>query len=144
MLNLFELTALLLTLCAAFGFINRALLRLPNSVGLLLLGMVASMLLLAVQLLFPDMELYAQIGSTLRQIDFAQVVFNGILAFLLFAGALHVDFAALRKRMLAVSYLAILATIISTGLTGGLFWLAAQALNVQMPLSWAFVFGALI
>ncbi|MGN6159157.1 MAG: cation:proton antiporter [Devosia sp.] len=144
MLNLFELTAALLTLCAVFGFINRALLHLPNSVGLLLLGMVASMLLLFVQLVFPAMELYVQIGSTLRQIDFAQVVFNGILAFLLFAGALHVDFAAFRRRILAVSYLAILATIISTGLTGCLFWLAAQVLSVNMPLSWALVFGALI
>jgi CPA1 family monovalent cation:H+ antiporter len=66
MLSIFELTSLLLVLCALFGFINRALLHLPNSVGLLLMGMVASMLLVAVQLLFPGMRLYNEIGAAGR------------------------------------------------------------------------------
>ena len=90
------------------------------------------------------MQLYADIEATLRQVDFGQVVFNGMLAFLLFAGALHVDFAELRRRALAIGYLAVVGTILSTGLTGGLFWLACQALGVPIQLPWALVFGALI
>jgi CPA1 family monovalent cation:H+ antiporter len=144
MLSIFELTSVLLLLCALFGFINRAFLHLPNSVGLLLLGLVASILLVSIELLFPEIQLYSDIETALRQIDFGQVVFNGVLAFLLFAGALHVDFEALRSRALAVSYLAIVATIISTAVCGGLFYLACQALAVAVPMPWALVFGALI
>ncbi|MGN6470594.1 MAG: cation:proton antiporter, partial [Rhizobiaceae bacterium] len=144
MLSIFELTSILLVLCAFFGFVNRAFLDLPSSVGLLLLGMIASMLLVAVELLFPEAQLYTDIGTALRQINFSQVVFNGMLAFLLFAGALQVDFAALRRRKLAVAYLAIVATVISTALTGALFWLACRTMGIPIPLSWALVFGALI
>jgi CPA1 family monovalent cation:H+ antiporter len=144
MLSIFELTSVLLLLCALFGFVNRAFLHLPNSVGLLLLGLIASILLVSVELLFPDVQLYSDIEAALRQIDFGQVVFDGVLALLLFAGALHVDFNVLRKRALAVSYLAIVATIISTGVAGSLFYLACQAFGVGVPLPWALVFGALI
>jgi len=144
MLSIFELTSVLLLLCALFGFINRAFLHLPNSVGLLLLGLVASILLVSIELLFPEIQLYSDIETALRQIDFGQVVFNGVLAFLLFAGALHVDFEALRSRALAVSYLAVVATIISTAVCGSLFYLACQALAIAVPLPWALVFGALI
>ena len=144
MLSIFELTSILLVLCAFFSFVNRAVLHVPSSVGLLLLGMIASMLLVTVELLFPQAQLYTDIGTALRQINFSQVVFNGMLAFLLFAGALQVDFAALRRRKLAVAYLAIVATVISTALTGALFWLACRTMGIPIPLSWALVFGALI
>lgn len=144
MLSIFELASVLLALCALFGFLNRAFLHLPNSVGLLLLGMIASILLVAVEALFPDLKLYNDIESALRQIDFSQVVFNGMLAFLLFAGALNVNFAALRRRVLAVAYLAVVATVISTVLTGCLFWFVCQALHTPLSLPWALVFGALI
>jgi CPA1 family monovalent cation:H+ antiporter len=144
MLSDFELASVLLLLCAVFGFANRALLHLPNSVGLLLLGLIASILLVSVELLFPEIQLYSDIETALRQIDFGQVVFNGVLAFLLFAGALHVDFKALRSRALAVSYLAVVATIVSTAACGGLFYLACIAFAVPVSLTWALVFGALI
>jgi CPA1 family monovalent cation:H+ antiporter len=144
MLSMFELTSVLLLLCALFGFLNRAFLHLPNSVGLLLLGLIASILLVSIELLFPDVQLYSDIEAALRQIDFGKVVFDGVLAFLLFAGALHVDFNVLRKRALAISYLAIVATIVSTAVTGSLFYLACQMFGVAVPLPWALVFGALI
>jgi CPA1 family monovalent cation:H+ antiporter len=53
MLSTFELASALLVLCALFGFLNRSLLHLPNSVGLLLLGLVASLLLVSIELVFP-------------------------------------------------------------------------------------------
>jgi CPA1 family monovalent cation:H+ antiporter len=144
MLTLFELASALLVLCAALGFLNRSLLHLPNSVGLLLLGMLASLLLVAVELVFPDIPLYADIERALRQVDFTQLLFNGLLAFLLFAGALHVDFNVLRRRWRAVTYLSLVGTLASTVVTGLLFWLTCSWLGVPLSLPWAMVFGALI
>jgi CPA1 family monovalent cation:H+ antiporter len=117
---------------------------LPNSVGLLLLGLVASIVLVGVDFLFPAERLYDQIGESLRQIDFTQIVFNGMLAFLLFAGALNVNVDALRRRAGAVAYLAIAGTLISTAVIGVLFYVATSWLGLAVPLPWALVFGALI
>ncbi len=144
MLSIFELASALLVLCALFGFLNRSLLHLPNSVGLLLLGLVASLLLIAVELIFPEERFYGQLEDGLRQIDFTEVVFNGMLAFLLFAGALHVNFNTLRRRAGVVAYLAIIGTVVSTGIIGVAFCLITQWVGVPVPLPWALVFGALI
>ncbi len=62
---------------------------------------------------------------------------NGMLAFLLFAGAMNLDLRALRERAMAVATLALLGTVISTALVGGAFWAAGQALGTPLPLAWS-------
>lgn len=144
MISIFDLAAILLALSALFGWLNRRFLRLPNAIGLLVLGLTAALLLLLLELLFPGQQLYAQTGAALQQIDFTQVVFNGMLAFLLFAGARNLDFGVLRDRALPVTLLAVGGTIVSTVIVALLFWCAARLLGAPLSLPWAFVFGALI
>ncbi|MEP7240493.1 MAG: sodium:proton antiporter [Devosia sp.] len=143
-MSFFELTATLLTLSATFGWLNHQFLHLPHSVGLLLLGLLSSLLLIVVDLAVPQARLYEQVVASLGQIDFTEIVINGMLAFLLFAGALNVNFSALRSRALQVGYLAIVATIVSTAVVGGLVWYTAGLLGFPVSLPWALVFGALI
>ena len=144
MISLFDLAALLLTLSALFGWLNHRIVRLPHSIGLLVLGLAASLLLVLLDLIFPAQHLYDQVKQPLQQIDFTQVLMNGMLAFLLFAGAIHLDVGALRDRAWPVAILALVGTTISTILVGGAFFGAARALGYPLPLAWAFVFGALI
>ncbi len=144
MLSIYELAALLLTLSALFGWLNHRVLKLPHSIGLLLLGLVASLLLLAVEVTFPQQSLYEELTLALRQVDFTQVVINGMLAFLLFAGALNVDAGALLRRAGPVALLAVPGTLISTAVVGFAFWGVAHLAGVALPLIWALVFGALI
>ena len=118
--------------------------RLPHSIGLLVLGLAASLLLVLLDLIFPAQHLYDQVKQPLQQIDFTQVLMNGMLAFLLFAGAIHLDVGALRDRAWPVAILALVGTTISTVLVGGAFFGAARALGYPLPLPWALVFGALI
>lgn len=143
-MTIFELAALLLTLSAVFGWINRRFLRLPHSVGLLVLGLAASLFLVGADLAFPGVRLYGQLERTLRQIDFTRVVIDGMLAFLLFAGALNLDLERLRSRALPIAYLAVLGTVLSTALIGLAFWAVGELAGAPIPLPWAFVFGALI
>ncbi|MEL6061472.1 MULTISPECIES: cation:proton antiporter domain-containing protein [unclassified Methylobacterium] len=144
MISLFDLAALLLVLSALFGWLNRRLLRLPHTIGLLLMGLAASLALIALDVAFPAQHLYADLTRVLTQVDFTEVVMNGMLAFLLFAGAMSLDLRALRDRAWAVATLALVGTVISTIVVGAAFWWAAQALGRPIPLAWAFVFGALI
>ena len=144
MLSVFDLIAILLVLTAVFGWVNHRLIRLPHTIGLLMMGLVASLVLVGVELMFPDETVYEQLIDLLRRIDFQSTVLEGMLGFLLFAGALHVDLAVLRSRAWAVGSMATLGVLISTAIVGVGFWLAAGALGVALPFTWALVFGALI
>jgi CPA1 family monovalent cation:H+ antiporter len=144
MLSAFDLIAILLVLTAAFGWINHRLIRLPHTIGLLVMGLGASLVLIGIELAFPEVALYEDLTAIIRQIDFQEAVLEGMLAFLLFAGSLHVDLAVLRSRAWAVGSMATLGVIISTAVVGTGFWLLADAFGFHTPLAWALVFGALI
>ncbi len=144
MLSAFDLIAVLLVLTAVFGWLNHVVIRLPHSIGLLIMALVASLVLIGIEAALPDIVLYESLTAALRQIDFRETVLNGMLAFLLFAGALHVDLGILRKRAWSVGLIATLGVVISTGVVGvGLWWLSGP-LGATIPLPWALVFGALI
>ena len=144
MISIFDLAAMLLTLSALFGWLNRRFLRMPHSIGLLVMGLLASLALVLVDVAFPQQHLYEDLTRVLDQVDFTGVVMNGMLSFLLFAGALNLDLRALRNRAFAVATLALLGTLLSSALVGAAFWAAAQALGSPVSLAWALVFGALI
>ncbi len=80
----------------------------------------------------------------LRQIDFNATLMHGMLSFMLFAGALHADFSALKSRRFAIGAMAVLGTLISTFVVGGLMWWLLGMFGVALPFIWALVFGALI
>lgn len=143
-LSLFDLIAVLLVLTAAFGWINHSLLGLPQTIGLLVMALAASLVLISVEVVFPNLGLYDDAANAMRQVDFKETVLNGLLAFLLFAGALHVDFSAMKSRVGPIAIMATAGVFVSTLLIGTGFWLLAKLFGVQMPFAWALVFGALI
>lgn len=140
----FELIAVLLVLTACLSWINRRLSFLPHTIGLLVMGLGASFVVVAVELALPQIALYEDLSGVVRQIDFQATVLDGMLAFLLFAGALHVDVAALRRRAVTIGSMATLGVLISTLIIGGGFWAIAGLFGLEMPILWALVFGALI
>lgn len=144
MLSLFELLAALLTVTAAFAWLNSRVLRLPSNIGLLLMGLGASLVLLSIDFLFPGAAIYKAVTETLQQIDFYDAVMHGMLAFLLFAAALNVDLARLRGRAPVVAILATLGVVVSTLIIAAGMWLAARAMDFPLSFPWALVFGALI
>lgn len=144
MLSLFEIAAMMLALSALFGWINHAFLKLPHTIGLLVMALVASLVLLGLEIVFPSIGLTDTFQSAIGQIDFNETVMNGMLAFLLFAGALHVDMNFLKSRRWAIGLMATIGVLVSTFIVGGGFYLLAQILGLNLPFIWALVFGSLI
>lgn len=143
-LSIMDVTAVLLTLSAVFGWLNHKFLPLSHSVGLLVMSVVTSLVLIGLDALLPGLHLLDQISDGMQRIDFSEIVVNGMLAFLLFAGSLHVDLATLRSRAVPVFLLAVFGTISSTGIVAVLFWSLAGLAGFPLPFAWALVFGALI
>jgi monovalent cation:H+ antiporter, CPA1 family len=144
MFSLLDLAAILLTLSALFGWLNHKFVPLPHSIGVLAMSLVVSLILVGIDLAVPDRHLFDALTSALLQIDFTSVVMDGMLGFLLFAGALHVDLGKLRNRAIPVALLALFGTLISTAIVGAGFYLLASLVGHPVTWAWALVFGALI
>jgi CPA1 family monovalent cation:H+ antiporter len=143
-LSVFDLIAVLLVLTATFGWFNHVVIRLPHTIGLLVMGLAASLFLIGVEIARPEVHLYEDLAVLLRQVDFRATVLNGLLAFLLFAGALHVDLSLLKRRAWPIGIMATAGVAISIAVIGVGLWWIADVLGVPLPLPWALVFGALI
>ncbi len=143
-MSLFEIGAFLIGLSALFGYINYRYLRAPHTIGLVLIAVVASLAMLLVESLIPAANVDALIVRVLARIDFHETLMHGMLSFLLFAGALHVDLSALRERYRTIGLMATAGTLISTLLIGAATWLLAGWAGHPIPFVWALVFGALI
>ena len=141
---IFNLIALLVTLAAVFGYLNHRWLRLPHAIGLVIIALAVSILLLAVDAVLPRVGLESAVRGLLTDIDFEDTLMKGLLSFLLFAGALHVDLDALISRRWAISMLATVGIVTSTLIVAGLMFYAFAALGFAVPFAYCLVFGALI
>ena len=109
--------AVLLLLAAGFGFFNHRFLKLPPTIGLVLIALVASLALLAVDGAVPQWGLGEGLRQHILQIDFTDVLMKGMLSFLLFAGALHVNLNQLANRKWAIGSMATIGLLLATALT---------------------------
>jgi CPA1 family monovalent cation:H+ antiporter len=143
-MTLLDIVAAVLVLSALFGFINHKVLHLPHTIGLMVIALTASLVIVIVDVLWPGLRIGAVAARTLVAIDFRNVLLNGFLSALLFAGAVHVDLSQILQRKWTIGLLATVGVLISTAVTGGLIWLAGRVLGSEVPLMWALLFGALI
>lgn len=143
-MSAFDLVAVFLALIAFTGWLNARVLHQPTAVVMVAGGLAGAGLLLMARQLLPAPNAAAVLAREIAALDFPQAVLGYMLAFLLFAGAMQVDLAALRRRVVAVASLATLGVAASTVLVGLGLWLAARGLGLTLSLPWAFVFGALI
>lgn len=144
MFNLLEVSAMLLALSALFGWVNARFVRLPPTIAMLLMALLTSLVLITIDGLLPASHVRERFTHAIVEVDFFDTLMHGMLAFLLFAGALQVDLSGLRDVRLPVGVLATVGVLISTAVVGTGFWLLTQAAGVELPFYWALVFGALI
>ncbi len=143
-LTAFDAAAILIVLAALLGYLNHIWLKLPSTVGLTVMGAVASVLVVIYDRLLPSSTLAESLTSFLRGVDFHSTLMEGMLSFLLFAGAMHVDWAHMRKGRWPILVFSTVGVLISTVIVGFTFHYLTRALGVEVPLEWCFVFGALI
>ena len=142
MMPTFALLSALVTIGALFSFLSYRVLRLPTSIGTMILSLVAACVLILGSHTVPALQASAHL--LVGGIDFNQVVLHGMLAFLLFAGALQLDLKQLGRERVSVLSLSIFATALSTVIVGFLFKTVLHLVGI--PISWteALLFGALI
>jgi len=138
----YQIIAVMLTMAALFSFLNYKTLKLPTTIGLMFFSLLMSLAIIGLHTLGLDLE--SQADAILNSIDFNQTLMHGMLSFLLFAGALHVDLGRLSKQKWVITSLATVGLLISTFLVGITSWWILGALGFHIDLIWCLLFGSLI
>lgn len=141
-MNITDIIALLLSLAAIFSYINYRFLKLPSAIGLMLIALLMSLGIILLELL--GFELRNQAERLIREINFDKTLLHGMLSFLLFAGALHVNLNELIQQKLVIVILATVGVITSTLLIGTFTWWMLAWFELQLPFLYCLIFGALI
>ncbi|MDB5774841.1 MAG: sodium:proton antiporter [Herbaspirillum sp.] len=144
MFTSFDAAAVSIVLAAIFGYLNHRTFRLPQPVALTVMGCAAALTVAAVDRFVPHIHMRAGVVRFISTVDFRSTLMDGMLCFLLFAGALNVNIHEMRKSRWAIIVLSTVGVAISTALIGGAFYVVAGIFGLAVPLIWCFVFGALI
>jgi monovalent cation:H+ antiporter, CPA1 family len=141
-MSFLEIAAILLTLACVFAWLNERFLKLPTTIGLTILALVNACGLLALKQVAPAWVLPAE--RLIASIDFDRTLMHGMLGYLLFAGALHVDLAKLRHQQAVVLVLATLGVFLTTVLVGGAAWGVTRVFGLEVPFIYCLLLGSII
>ena len=138
-MTLLDIIPILFLIIAVIGVINVLYLHLPGAIGQVVISLIASLGILGIDYLAPDIHLAETARTLILAVDFREALLEGMLSFLLFAGALHVNLEGLISRKWTIGILATIGVVLATTVVGGVF-----SLVMGWPLLVALVFGALI
>jgi CPA1 family monovalent cation:H+ antiporter len=138
----FQIIALLITLTALFSYVNYRFFKLPATIGVMLIALLVSLGLIAAGVIAPGLR--DQTAAILNRVEFDDTLMQGLLCFLLFAGALHIDLADLAEQKIAVTALAVAGVAISMFIFGTIIHFTFRWVGLDLNYAWCLLFGALI
>ena len=141
-MDLYNALALLLVIAAAFAYLNHRFLRMPSAIGLMVLGLVASLGLVGLARF--EVKPVLEFARLVNKLDFSTIVMQVMLGFLLFAGAIQVDARRLGRLRWPVGVLALVGTPLSTAIVAGAMYLLLPLFGLPTPFIYCVLFGALI
>ena len=143
-MSIFDIASGLVLLAALFGYLNLKFLKLPPTIGLMIIALLSSLSIILMDQIVPSYHMRDIISEFIGQIDLNEALMKGMLAFLLFAGALHLNFEDLYERRFTIAGLATVGVIISTILTGYATYYIFKLSGLEIPLRYTLIVGALI
>ncbi|MCP4251902.1 MAG: sodium:proton antiporter [Candidatus Scalindua sp.] len=142
-MEMLDLCALLLSLAAIFSYINFRFIKLPTTIGIMLIAMFISVSLVILGHCGFE-EIHNKATVVLESIDFNKALMHGMLSFLLFSGALHVNLEDLARHKWIISILATFGVVMSTFIVGGSAWVVFLIIGIKLPFIYCLLFGSLI
>lgn len=141
-MDLYYSFSILIVLAAIFSYLNVRYLKLPSTIGIMVIAMIASISLVVLGKSYPHLS--TRFSNIIASVDFSQVLMGAMLNFLLFAGAIHISLHDLRKQRIPVMIFSTVGVILSTIVVGSLMYWTFMLLSMPIPFIQCLVFGALI
>ncbi len=136
----FDIIALLILMSGIFLFINTYVLKLPSSIGLIIMALLLSGVVMLIGSIHPDYHL----AEAVKKIDMEEILYRFVLSVMIYAGALSVDFTKMDKQLVPIVVLAIFGVLISSFVIAYLVYLVVGVLDIGLDFRGCLVFGALI
>lgn len=141
-MELYYSFSVLIVLASFFAYLNHRYLKLPSTIGIMIIALISSMVLVVSGKLFPNT--FNHFSVLLKDVDFTEVLMGAMLNFLLFAGAIHINLVDLKEQRGPVMIFSTVSVVISTFVVGYLLYILAPMLGIPMPFIFCLLFGALI
>ncbi|WP_405604606.1 cation:proton antiporter [Polaribacter sp. Asnod1-A03] len=141
-MDTYFIATVLVFLSAIFGYVNVRLLKMPNTIGLMIMTIVFTLIVLLISYFDPTLLNIEK--SIISSIDFKTVLLDEMLSFLLFAGALHTNFEQLKIQRWPILLFSTLGVLTSTFLVGIMMFFILQVLSFDVNFIYCLLFGALI
>jgi len=141
-MELYYSFSVLIVISAIFAYINARFLKLPASIGVMVIALLVSLGLLATDNIFP--HTFDRITTLLHSIDLTEILMGAMLNFLLFAGAIHIHLVDLKEQRIPVMVFSTVSVVISTFAIGFMMYEILPWVGLGIPFIQCLVFGALI
>jgi len=141
-MELYYSFSVLIVLASFFSYLNLRYLKLPSTIGIMIIAMLSSIVLVLTGSLFP--KTFDHFSTLLQDVDFTEVLMGAMLNFLLFAGAIHINLVDLREQRAPVIIFSTVSVVISTFAVGALVYYITPLFGFQIPFIYALLFGSLI
>lgn len=141
-MELYYSFSILLVLASFFAYLNLRFLKLPSTIGVMIIAMITSIILVVFGHIFPDT--LTRFSKLIAEFDFTEVLMGAMLNFLLFAGAIHINMLDLKEQRWPIIVFSTLSVILSTLIVGVLLYNILPLLSLQVPFIYCLLFGSLI
>jgi CPA1 family monovalent cation:H+ antiporter len=141
-MELYYSFSVLIVLASFFAYLNLRYLKLPSTIGIMIIAMITSILLVITGNIFP--KTFNHFSTLLQDVDFTEVLMGAMLNFLLFAGAIHINLKDLTEQRGPIIIFSTVSVIISTFAVGGMLYFIAPLVHLQIPFIFCLLFGSLI
>ena len=141
-MELYYSFSFLIVLTALFAYVNHRFIKLPATIGIMVMSLACSVVLLIGDNIFP--ETLTKFSGFIANLDFTEILMGAMLNFLLFAGAIHLRFADLKEQRIPVMVFSTIGVLISTFIVGGLMYWVVPFLGIPLSFMECLLFGALI
>lgn len=141
-MEIYNIITLVVVLSAIFGYINHRFIKLPGTIGIMIISLVASLLVVGIGSLSP--EFFLKTINAFAIIDFPTLLMKVMLSFLLFAAAIRIDSKKLKRERLSIVTFSTVGVIISTFVVGTLLFATTSLLGFSVNYLYCLLFGSLI
>ena len=141
-MQIYHYFTVIIILAAAFGYFNKRFLKLPRTIGVMIIALLTSLGIVLTASSFPD--LFVQTKEMILSIDFYTILMEIMLSFLLFAGSIHIRLNDIKSERVPIIAFSTIGVLLSTFIVGGLMYLLLQAFSLDIPFINCLLFGALI
>ena len=142
-MNILLFLIIILIYIVFIGIVNERFFHLQSDIALIFFSLLLSIVLLITRYFSPNAAIVGFVDK-LASFGFREVLMDGMLCFMLFAGASKVNMGKFKKNLRPISLLALLTTLLSSFIYGGLFYLVAYLFKIPMDIWMCVLLGCVV